>query len=194
MSYNVDLGRVKGNDGTSYIPKIIIKEGKQYIKYQSNDNSPLPESLQQEQLFNSQYYEPHISNDGQITFTLKSNANTELTFPSLKGEPGRNLINIKVVNNLPSVVGLNDDDKNIIYILKGNNNTLQAAIYDDSTQDFIVLNLNSMIEFNDYYTKNEVYNKNDTYSRDEIDTLLGNINTTIDDINDILLNSNDDGV
>lgn len=194
ISYNINLGRVKGDTGTSYIPSIVIQNGKQYIKYTSSDNTPLPDVLQGLHPFNSKFYEPSLSPDGNsLVFSLQSNVSDTITLSNVKGAPGRNLINIKVVENVPNVASLTDSDKNIIYLLKDNNNNtaLEAAIYDETTNDFIYLDIASMISFDTYLTNEDAYNKEETYNKNEINDLLGYLENRINDINDIMRNEDD---
>ena len=59
MSYNQDLGRVKGDKGTTYIPSITLENGKQYISYESDDGTPIPSVLQKKE-FTSFVYKPSL--------------------------------------------------------------------------------------------------------------------------------------
>ena len=136
-----NLGRVKGDSGTSYIPHIIINNGKQYVTYEANDGTELPSSLQGLHEFNSYVYVPYLDSDGNLTFSLSNNVNEQVSLGNIKGEPGKATIGTIIVQELPNPATLSDEDKNLIYIIDNDNAYLDAAVYSPEKDDFVFVEL-----------------------------------------------------
>lgn len=179
MSYNTDLGRVKGDAGTTYIPQITLKNGKQYISYTSNDGTPIPAELAEKE-FTSFVYKPILDEDGNLSFTLTSDLVAgPIQVGNIKGPVGNSTIGVKIVQQKPNFNDLSDEEKellaegkNFIYVIDSNEAYADVGIF-KANGDFVYLE--NKLRFDNYYTKSEVYNKTETYSKSEIATQLGNI-------------------
>lgn len=176
MSYDKNLGRVKGDTGTTYIPIITIDPNtlKQYIEFQSSDGTPVPESLQKRE-FTSRIYYPSLDNEGNLSFTLQTNADSSVVVGNVKGEKGDSTIHIESCryDELPTPP-LTDIQKGTIYVITDTDDTyLDAVIYSESKGDYVYLE--NKIRFDNYYTKSETYNKTELYNKDEIAGQLGTI-------------------
>lgn len=179
MSYNTDLGRVKGDAGTTYIPQITLKNGKQYISYTSNDGTPIPAELAEKE-FTSFVYKPILDEDGNLSFTLTSDLVAgPIQVGNIKGPVGNSTIGVKIVQQKPNFNDLSSEEKellaegkNFIYVIDSNEAYADVGIF-KANGDFVYLE--NKLRFDNYYTKSEVYKKTETYSRNEIATQLGNI-------------------
>ena len=183
MSYDKNLGRVKGDAGTSYIPQITIENNKQYISFISNDGTDVPASLAKRE-FMSKIYRPHLDSNGNLYFTLENNDEATVNVGNVKGPMGEATIGIQVVTELPNPVGLTTDQKRQIYVIDDGEAYLGAAVYDETKRDFVYLE--SMIQLDEYAKKVNVYDKQHTYSKEQIDSLLCNIEDKINTINEVM--------
>lgn len=193
MSYEQNLGRVKGDAGTTYIPRIQKKEdGKLYISYTSNDGTPIPPELEEKEL-SSYVYKPYVDPDTKkITFTLTDTASLNpkddiLDFGSIKGDTGNSTIGTKTVPEEPVFDDLPPEEKqmiregrSLIYVIDTGEAYLDSGVFEntvDSNKNPIIkfVYFEEKLRFDRYYTKDETYNKNELYSRNEIHTQLGNI-------------------
>ena len=96
MSYKENLGRVKGETGTSYIPNIIpVKNANEIttdykLGWTAINDDTAPKEVSPINFY-PLVYMPTVENDGKIRFTLVNSNNAEysfLTSQSLKGDKG----------------------------------------------------------------------------------------------------------
>lgn len=195
MSFKTNLGRVRGEKGVSYVPKIVpqTENGvikKYVIEWTSSDGSEIPETLQNTE-FAVPVYVPYVNEDGFVQFTLQTNSAYSFTSDtSIKGEKGDDgHIKTQVVNELPTG---SDIDVDTIYAMGDN-----AYIWNQSITDYNNSNgwihLEDMIKFANYYQKQETYGKYDatklddtTYSAQNINDKLGETATALNLIQSIL--------
>lgn len=178
MSYNTDLGRVKGDKGTTYIPKITLENGKQYISYESDDGTPIPSALQKKE-FTSFIYKPSLDENGNLSFVLSSDLTAILNLGNIKGPVGESTIGIRVVDAEPEYNNLSDAEKTLItngnshiYVIDTDEAYLGAGVF---KKDGSFKYLESKLRFDNYYLKTETYHKDDVYNKQEIATQLGSI-------------------
>ena len=178
MSYNQDLGRVKGDKGTTYIPSITLENGKQYISYESDDGTPIPSVLQKRE-FTSFVYKPSLDENGNLSFALSSDLTATLSLGNIKGPVGDSTIGIRVVDAEPEYNNLSDAEKTLItngkshiYVIDTNEAYLGAGVF---KTDGSFKYLESKLRFDNYYLKTETYHKDDVYNKQEIATQLGSI-------------------
>lgn len=192
MSYEQNLGRVKGDTGTTYIPQITKENGKLYISYISNDGTPIPNELAKKEL-NSFVYKPYVNPDTkEITFTLTDttllNPNDDiLNFGSIKGDTGNSTIGTKPVPEEPVFEDLPPEEqqmiregRSLIYVIDTGEAYLDSGVFEntvDSNDNPIIkfVYFEEKLRFDRYYTKSETYNRDELYNRNEIHTQLGNI-------------------
>lgn len=196
MAFQQNLGRVKGDKGTAYIPQITIRDGKQYISYISNDGTAVPASLS-EQEFVSSIYVPYINEEGHLIFRLQNDADEVIDVGDITGPPGHSTIGTKVVLSEPVYEELPtdeqeliDDGKSLIYIISSDEAYLDVGIF----QGRKFLYLENKIRFNEYRLVEDSYSKSETYSKSEISTQLGNIerqqqaiSNMLGDVNSIII-------
>lgn len=178
MSYNQDLGRVKGDKGTTYIPSITIENGKQYISFTSDDGTPIPSSLQKRE-FQSLVYKPELDANGNLLFYLTNSTPANLNVGRVKGDTGNSTIGVKVVDAKPEYATLPqaekdliDENKGYVYLINTDDVYLDAGVF-DTNKEFVYFE--NKVRFENYYTKSETYNKNEVYNKTEISNQLGTI-------------------
>lgn len=191
MSYEQNLGRVKGDTGTTYIPQITKEDGKLYISYISNDGTPIPTELAKKEL-NSFVYKPYVNSDTkEITFTLTDTTllnpdDDILNFGSIKGDTGNSTIGTKPVTEEPIFEDLPTEEqqmiregRSLIYVIDTGEAYLDSGIFeiidDDNNPTYKFVYFENKIRFDDYYTTNQTYAKWEVYNKNEIDVKVGNI-------------------
>ena len=182
MSYNKNLGKVKGDTGTTYIPSIITRNGKQYISFTSSDGTALPAGLRDPIEITPQVYMPRINDNNELEFYLNSDPSNIINVGNVKGDPGIASIGVRTVEELPNINTLTEDDKKYIYIIDNGDAYLDAAVFSDNK--FVYLE--SIVRFNDYALLRDVYTRDESYSKAQIDNLLCNIDDKIKKINNIM--------
>lgn len=196
MSYKENLGRVKGETGTSYVPHIVegISGGIPYVKVEweaCNDNN-LPTSIEGD-LF-PLVYKPSIQEDGSLGFTLSRPDSYYFSLPkeAFQGIPGADgHLATHIISDYDALPTGNDIDTDAIYVTSDGN----CYIWDANSTNPDWITVENLIKFEDYYTKNETYkrydvnNKEDsTYSAQMMDNIMGNTHEAIQYINSILNN------
>lgn len=181
MSYEQNLGRVKGDTGTVYIPQITIEDGKQYISYTSNDGTEIPASLQKQE-FASKVYVPSLTENGHLYFTLQNDADQNIDVGYIIGPTGHSTIGTKVVSSTPiynelpqSEKDLIADGRSLIYVIDNDGAYLDSGVFEIKNNEVKFVYFENKVRFNDYYLKTETYSKAETYSKNEIESQLGNI-------------------
>lgn len=181
MSYDKNLGRVRGDDGKTYTPHVINRNGKQYVQYKDGD------VVVSEYEIKSQIYVPRINPENDhLEFTLSSSPLQSIDLGSIRGPQGVATIGFETVNELPNPNNLTDAQKKLLYIIDDGSEEayLDVAVYSEDKQDFVYLE--SVVRFNNYALKNRVYDIDNTYSKVQIDGLLGNIQDKIARINNVM--------
>ena len=208
MSYEQNLGRVKGDAGTTYIPRIQKKEDeKLYISYTSNDGTPIPPELEEREL-SSYVYKPEIDSDTkEISFSLIDASSLEkedkkLKFGSIKGDPGYSTIGTRIVPEEPTYDSLPQDEqdlinhnKSLIYIIDNNEGYLDSGIFEynpkNTDHPYKFVYLENHLSFKDYltlpkacehfHTKSEIYSQlgNIALQQNAILRILGDSNSIV---------------
>ena len=135
MSYDKNLGRVKGDTGTTYIPIITIDPNtlKQYIEFQSSDGTPVPESLQKREFTSRIYSTIHIESCRY--------------------------------DELPSAPLTDVQKGTIYVITDTDDTYLDAVIYSESKGDYVYLEnkirFDNYYTKSETYNKTELYNKDE---------------------------------
>lgn len=174
MSYDKNLGRVKGDTGTTYIPSITIENNKQYISFTSSDGTPVPASLQKREFASYVYVPAYDESTGILSFTLQTGVDSSVVAGNVKGPKGDSTIRIEscTYNELPA--NPTAIQKGTIYVITDTDDTyLDAVIYSETKGDYVYLE--NKIRFDNYYTKQETYNKTELYNKEEIAGQLGTI-------------------
>lgn len=173
MSYKENLGKVRGDTGTSYIPNIIpyksaneVTTGYKLGWIAVNDDTA-PKEISPINFY-PLVYMPTIEDDGRIRFTLVNSNDADysfLTSQTLKGDKGdAGHLATQIVpteNDLPSEEDVNIDT---IYVTSDGN----CFIWSQVTKDWV--EIENMLKFQDYYTKQETYGKYYNYDENEKDT------------------------
>lgn len=191
MSYKENLGRVKGETGTSFVPELkeVVENGirKMKIKWTPINEANVTTPVEADLL--PYVYVPYYSGGDTITFSLERASQSSLEFNSIKGEKGdAGHLATKILSDETALPTGNDIDIDTIYVIDDS-----CYIWNQDTSDWVILE--NMIKFQDYYTKNETYGtyqandtQSTTYSADMIDNKIGNVQSAIQQINNILNN------
>lgn len=174
MSFQKNLGKVKGENGATYIPNVVTENGQQYISFTSTDSSL--EDIEPELIDSYVYVPSYNSNTGELSFTLTSISSlspqsNNISIGNIKGDAGTSIIKTEVVNTLPDINNLSDEDKHTIFIVNTDDSYLDTVIYSEDKDDFVYLE--STHRFGSYYTKNEI--DENFYTQTQIRTQLGQI-------------------
>lgn len=187
MSYEQNLGRVKGDAGTTYIPVITKENGKLYISYTSNDGTPIPAELAKREL-SSYVYKPLInSNTKEISFILTDTSllterDEVLNFGSIKGDTGNSTIGTKIVTEKPEYESLPQNEKqliaegkSLIYVIDNDETYLDTGVFEKKGDNVKFVYFENKLRFDNYYTINQTYAQWEIYNKGEIDARIGNI-------------------
>lgn len=197
MSYKQNLGRVKGESGTSYVPRIVegITNNIPYVKVEweaHNDTNP-PNTIEGD-LFPLVYIPVIDENTGDMRFTLSRPTSYSFTLPKAAfqgatGEDGH--LATHIVSDFESLPTGDQIDTDAIYVAGDGN----CYIWDSTNTPHDWITIENLIKFEDYYTKNQVYKKydatdvnNSTYNAGAIDNKIGDAQAAIQQINNILNN------
>lgn len=191
MSYKENLGRVKGETGTSFVPTLdeVVENGIRKMKIKWNAVNETNPASPAESDFLPYVYVPYYDGGDTITFSLERASQPSLSFNSIKGEKGdAGHLATKILADETALPTGNNIDTDTIYVIDES-----CYIWDKNTNDWVVLE--NMIKFQDYYTKNETYGayqsnntQSTTYSADMIDNKIGDVQLAIQQINNILNN------
>lgn len=174
MTYKKDLGRVRGEKGVTYTPKITIEKDannidKQYISWESSDGSDIPPSLAKKE-FASKVYKPSIDSNGNISFQLIDANELNLNLGNIKGPQGiPGHIEVEVVTALPA-----RGEEGTIYVY-GENAYVWGEKHNGQTVETGWYQIENALDFSNYYTKQETYNKNEVYDKNSIDNFIGTV-------------------
>lgn len=172
MSYTESLGRVKGDKGKVYVPKMKVVNNRKYITWELKEESENEHPADID--ITPQVYLPSVNTNGEISFFLTYADTADLSIGAVnikgeKGDPGA--VETVVVDVLPKLeearayaIAHNGDGP--IYIHDG-----IATVYDYEKNEFY--DLDNLLKFDDYYTKDE--SGRNFYTKTEIDNMLGNI-------------------
>jgi hypothetical protein len=167
MTYTKNLGRVKGEQGDSWTPKIEDKTKYLKITWEKNGTVPSQKNI------NKYAFVLKFNDDGELYFEYENINNvdipTQTTPVQIKGEQGiPGQIITKVLDTLPAT-----GEEGTIYIVPNeNNNSFHTSyVYDTEEEEFY--QLDDLIKFENYYTKSESNNR--YYTKSNINERLGNI-------------------
>lgn len=162
MSYEKNLGRVKGDTGKVYAPQAVTRNNKRYITWTLQDEGAPPEDIN----ITPQVYMPSIDDNGNISFILTENTTNSIPPKNIKGAqgPAGAVDTVVCTNGLPPKEQANEG---IIYI----HDDGIATVFDKDTNDFY--DLDNLLKFNNYLTTAEI--QDNYYNKTQIDNMFGNV-------------------
>lgn len=181
MAWTKNLGKIKGEDGDTYLPDIQIKDGKLYFTWEKKTQDQVAQILEQGKEINIPIYVPEIELDennnptGFINFVLtqpvKGVDNQYLTATKrfyAKGEKGNNGdVSFRIQHFIENDVhNISNPQPNTIYI-----QNKKAWFYDTTEQDFFML---EGLDLSNYYNMQQTYNKN------EIDSMFNEVTSQME--------------
>lgn len=187
MSYEKNLGRVKGEQGVAFYPTATVEEDKVIITWHCTENryeGTLPEDIS---IIPIVYYPTYNQETGILSWTKHTDQGLPdaMYIKGDKGDPGSVQLDVEFVDELPNT---SQGQEGIIYFVKrkGEEEKYDTYVYESDKKDFIHLGLSSL-DLSNYYTKDEIDSMfNDVYSKTAIDELIGNIVELQNDIISIL--------
>lgn len=186
MSYIDNLGRVRGDKGYSFIPKIISDTAlSTTISWDCTDDNVAQTDYPEDVVINKLFFIPHVDNEGNLSW-IKSNTNeafNNIQVPATvnikgeKGDMGRTNIDVLIY---PSLEDIDYNDTSTLYYI-GDNGDYAVYVYDDDTDEYRKIGLSS-IDLSNYYTKNQTNEIFATieYVNNEIDDRIGDAVDLID--------------
>ena len=189
MSYEKNLGRVKGEQGVAFYPVATIVEDKVTIDWHCTDpdyTGTLPDATD---IIPMVYYPHYNSETGMLSWSKRTNEGVPpaVKIKGDKGDPGTIQLDVTFVEELPPV---NQAQEGIIYLIKvpdeGDKDKYDSYIYESDVNDFVNLGLSSL-DLSKYYTKSEIDGMfNQVYTKNAIDSLIGEVIELQNDILSIL--------
>lgn len=185
MSYEKNLGRVKGEQGVAFYPTAIVKEDKVTITWHCTEDryeGTLPEDID---IIPIVYYPNYNEETGILSWTKHTNQGLPdaMNIKGDKGDPGSVQLDVEFVDTLPST---SQGREGIIYFVSRPGDKYDTYVYESDKNDFIHLGLSSL-DLSNYYTKDEIDSMfNNVYSKTTIDELIGTVIELQNDIISIL--------
>lgn len=185
MSYEKNLGRVKGEEGVAFYPTATVAEDKVTIVWHCTDSEytgTLPQSIDIVPLV---YYPVYDQETGVLSWTKRTDQGLPqpMIIKGDRGEPGSIQLDVAFVEELPSV---SNAQEGLIYFLSVGVDKYDTYVYESDKNKFIPLGLSSL-DLSNYYTKSEIDAMfNNVYTKAAIDSLIGHVMELQDDILSIL--------
>lgn len=182
MSYIDNLGRVRGEKGYSFIPKIVEDTAlNTIISWDCTDENVIQSDYPEDIIINKLFFIPHLDNEGNLSW-IKSNNNEafdNIQVPSTvnikgeKGDTGQTNIDILVYSTLEDI---DYNDTSTLYYI-GDNGNYTVYVYDDDIDNYRKVGLSS-IDLSNYYTKDEANER--FITSDYVDDRIANALDLID--------------
>lgn len=185
MSYEKNLGRVKGEQGVAFYPTATVTENKVTINWHCTEQGytgTLPNPID---IIPIVYYPNYDSDTGVLSWTKRTDGRLppSMNIKGDKGDPGNIQLDVSFVDELPST---SEASEGIIYFVKTNGDKYDTYVYESDKNDFLSLGLSSL-DLTNYYTKSEIDNMfNNVYNKQTIDSLIGQVIELQNDILSIL--------
>lgn len=186
MSYEKNLGRVKGEQGVAFYPKATVTEDKVTITWHCTEEGyqgTLPESIN---IVPIVYYPNYDKETGILSWTKQTSQGlpAAMNIKGEKGDPGSVQLDSQFVDKLPNI---NQGQEGVIYFVSHEDeDTYDTYIYESDKNDFVHLGLSSL-DLKNYYTKDEIDTMfSNVYSKTTIDSLIGTVIELQNDIISIL--------
>lgn len=160
MSYIDNLGRVRGDQGYSFIPRIVSDTAiNTTIEWECTDSNVPQEEYPEDIVINKLFFIPYVDNEGNLSWTKSNNdeAFSNIQIPATvnikgeKGDTGRTNIDVRFY---PTLDDIDYEDTSTLYYI-GNDGDYAVYVYDDDIDDYRKIGLSS-IDLSNYYTKDEV--------------------------------------
>lgn len=157
MSYENNLGRVRGDKGYSFLPTIREDTAQHtIITWTCTDENVAQADYPADITIEKLFFIPHVNNNGDLIWNKSNNSEIfrQIQVPATinikgeKGETGQTNIDVKVY---PSLEDLNDKDTSTLYYV-GSNGDYTVYVYDDDIDDYRKVGLSSL-DLSNYYTK-----------------------------------------
>lgn len=185
MSYEKNLGRVKGEQGVAFYPTATIREDRVVINWhctEDNYSGTLPQSTT---IIPMVYYPHYDSETGLLSWTKRQDEGlpSAMLIKGDKGDPGSVQLDNEFVDELPNVANAKES---VLYFKAIGPEKYKTYIYDAEKNDFVDLGLSSL-DLENYYTKTEINNLfNTVYTKEAIDALIGHVMELQEEILSIL--------
>lgn len=159
MSYIDNLGRVRGDQGYSFVPRVVSDTAlSTTITWDCTDENVAREEYPEDVVINKLFFIPYVDNQGNLSW-MKSN--TDVAFNSIqvpatvnikgeKGDMGRTNIDVRIY---PTLDAIDYNDTSTLYYI-GEDGDYAVYVYDDDIDDYRKIGLSS-IDLSNYYTKDE---------------------------------------
>lgn len=173
MSYIKDLGRVKGDKGTTFKPSIVEDTATTtkitWIPAEDSYIGPIPDDI----IIQKSLIVPVVENNVLSWYQANNNPEAAGIFDSNllpspvnikgeKGDTGNTKINIEIYENLDDIP--EDSETSTLYYIGNDNNGYAVYVYDPNyANKYRKVGLSS-IDLSDYYTKSETNTKLKKYA------------------------------
>lgn len=184
MSYEKDLGRVKGEQGVAFYPTATVSDDKIIIEWHCTEDRYEGELPDDTIIIPMVYYPYYNSETGYLSWRKRTDEGLPepMYIKGDKGDQGTIQLDVEFVDTLPD---FSEAREGVIYVCRidDEDDKYDTYIYESDINDYIHLGLTS-IDLSRYYTKDEIDAMfNTVYTKDAIDALIG---TVIDLQNEIL--------
>ena len=186
MSYEKNLGRVKGEQGVAFYPVATIEEDKVIINWhctEDNYSGTLPDSTT---IIPMVYYPHYNSETGVLSWSKRQDEGLPeaMLIKGDKGDPGSVQLENEFVEELPSI---DNAKESVLYFKAIGAEKYKTYIFDAEKNNFVDLGLSSL-DLDNYYNKSEIdgFFNTKVYSKSEIDALIGHVMELQDEILSIL--------